>query len=185
MIILEESINLFIIPINSKVCLFYLRCKTTSSFLWKRNTVVFYCWVFHITTWSWSICLWKDTKIYLSYCQNMPLHKLYQFFCRKNEQLWYMHLTCKIESLSIDKKNINAYCYTPSFFPLYIKINTIDTQHVKNNPHSLHHYSIDRSTVHPSIAWYCTVDRLPYFHMINRSHDLDVSCACLQYQNEQ
>lgn len=61
----------------------------------------------------------------------MSLHKLYQFFAGKNEQLWYMHLTCKIESLSIDKKIFMLIAIHNHFFTLYIKINTIDTQHVK------------------------------------------------------
>ena len=34
--------------------------------------------------------------------------------------------------------------------------------------------SIDRSTVHRSIASFQTVDRWPYFHWFNKSYDIDV-----------
>ena len=37
--------------------------------------------------------------------------------------------------------------------------------------------SIDRSKVHRSIARYRTVDRWPYFHWFNKSHDIDVTMS--------
>ena len=37
--------------------------------------------------------------------------------------------------------------------------------------------SIDRSTVQRSIARYRTVDRWPYFHWSNKSHDIEVTMS--------